>query len=126
MARRITRKELLKQDEFVETAADVGQWFERNWKALAGAVAGAIVVVLLIVAWSLNQRSNREEAMKLLSRVRLGICTGRLPDLDVAPINGLFLQVQPAHLQVHAWPAGQRQYQRPEQQTERLYRSVSI
>lgn len=68
MARRITRKELLKKDDFLETAPSVAQWFEENWKPLAGAAAGAIVVVLLIVAWSLNQKSNREEAMKLLAQ----------------------------------------------------------
>jgi protein arginine kinase len=43
-----------------------------------------------------------EEAMKLLSRVRLGIYLDRLPDVDLASINQLFLQVQPAHLQLHA------------------------
>lgn len=41
-----------------------------------------------------------EEAMKLLSRVRLGIHTGRLPKVDLKVINQLFLQVQPAHLQL--------------------------
>ncbi|MHC5003176.1 MAG: ATP--guanido phosphotransferase, partial [Planctomycetota bacterium] len=43
-----------------------------------------------------------EEAMKLLSRVRLGACLGRLGDVDLKAINRLFLQVQPAHLQVQA------------------------
>lgn len=41
-----------------------------------------------------------EEAMKLLSRVRLGIHTGRLTTVDPNIINQLFLQVQPAHLQL--------------------------
>jgi protein arginine kinase len=43
-----------------------------------------------------------EEAMKLLSRVRLGVCLGRLSDIDLTVVNRLFLQVQPAHLQLHA------------------------
>jgi protein arginine kinase len=43
-----------------------------------------------------------EEAMKLLSRVRLGVYLGRLPDLDAMTVNRLFLQVQPAHLQHQA------------------------
>jgi protein arginine kinase len=43
-----------------------------------------------------------EEAMKLLSRVRLGIHTGRVAGLAPATIDRLFLQVQPAHLQLHA------------------------
>ncbi len=42
-----------------------------------------------------------EEAMKLLSRLRLGVHLGRLPDLDIAAINRLLLQVQPAHLQTY-------------------------
>lgn len=42
-----------------------------------------------------------EEAMKLLSRVRLGACAGRLPNIDLDTINELFLQIQPAHLRLH-------------------------
>jgi protein arginine kinase len=41
-----------------------------------------------------------EEAMKLLSRIRLGIHLGRLPDLDLAAVNRLLLQIQTAHLQM--------------------------
>jgi len=43
-----------------------------------------------------------EEAMKLLSRVRLGIHLGRLTGISVETVNELFLQVQPAHLKMHA------------------------
>lgn len=43
-----------------------------------------------------------DEAMKYLSRVRLGVHLGRLPDLDPNLVNRLFLQVQPAHLQYEA------------------------
>ncbi|MCH8164865.1 MAG: protein arginine kinase [Planctomycetes bacterium] len=42
-----------------------------------------------------------EEAMKLLSRLRLGVHLGRLPDLNITAINRLLLQVQPAHLQTY-------------------------
>jgi len=44
-----------------------------------------------------------EEAMKLLSRVRLGAHLGRLPgaNVDLDKVNRLFLQVQPAHLMLH-------------------------
>ena len=42
-----------------------------------------------------------EEAMKLLSRVRLAIHLDRLPEVDIDVVNRLFLQVQPAHLQLH-------------------------
>ncbi len=43
-----------------------------------------------------------EEAMKLLSRVRLGAFLGRVEGVDRGVINHLFLQIQPAHLQLHA------------------------
>ncbi|MEM7228212.1 MAG: protein arginine kinase [Planctomycetota bacterium] len=41
-----------------------------------------------------------EEAMKLLSRVRLGVCLERLDGIDQGVVNQLFLQVQPAHLRL--------------------------
>jgi protein arginine kinase len=40
-----------------------------------------------------------DEAMKLLSRVRLGVCLQRLNDIDLGAVNRLFLMVQPAHMQ---------------------------
>jgi protein arginine kinase len=43
-----------------------------------------------------------EEAMKLLSRVRLGAHLGRLPGIKPETINELFLQVQAAHLKLQA------------------------
>jgi protein arginine kinase len=39
-----------------------------------------------------------EEAMKLLSRVRLGYCTGLLKEISPSTLATLSLQVQPAHL----------------------------
>lgn len=39
-----------------------------------------------------------DEAMKLLSRVRLGITTGRITEPSIETINRLFLRIQPAHL----------------------------
>jgi protein arginine kinase len=42
-----------------------------------------------------------EEAMKHLSRVRLGVHLGRIKDVDAQVIHRLFLQVQPAHVQLH-------------------------
>ena len=42
-----------------------------------------------------------EEAMKLLSRVRLGAHLGRLDNVDLDKVNRLFLQIQPAHLMLH-------------------------
>ncbi len=45
---------------------------------------------------------NEDEAMKLLSRVRLGICTRRLQYPNRQQIDRLFLRVQSAHLQSFA------------------------
>ena len=41
-----------------------------------------------------------DEAMKLLSRIRLGACLGRMPDVDLRTVRRLLLQAQPAHLQL--------------------------
>jgi protein arginine kinase len=43
-----------------------------------------------------------EEAMKLLSRVRLGIHMERVKDVSIETVNELFLQVQTTHLKMHA------------------------
>ena len=43
-----------------------------------------------------------EEAMKLLSRVCLGVHTGRLPDVNISAVRHLVLLVQAAHLKLHA------------------------
>lgn len=40
-----------------------------------------------------------EEAMKLLSRIRLGVALGRLKSVEMTTVQRLFLQLQPAHLQ---------------------------
>ena len=41
-----------------------------------------------------------DEALFLLSHVRLGVNLGRINDLDMAKVNELFLLTQPAHLQM--------------------------
>jgi len=43
-----------------------------------------------------------EEAMKLLSRLRMGICLERISGIHLATVNRLFLMVQPAHLRTVA------------------------
>jgi protein arginine kinase len=43
-----------------------------------------------------------QEALVLLSHVRLGIHAGRIPDIPISTVNELFLQIQPAHLQMQA------------------------
>ena len=41
-----------------------------------------------------------DEAMKLLSRVRLGVHMNRIRDVDPLVIDQLFLNIQPAHLEI--------------------------
>jgi protein arginine kinase len=43
-----------------------------------------------------------QESLYLLSSVRLGVNLGRVPNVSLATINELFLQTQPAHLQIRA------------------------
>jgi protein arginine kinase len=43
-----------------------------------------------------------QEALFLLSQVRLGINLGRIPDIDLKTVNELFTLTQPAHLQIKA------------------------
>jgi len=54
---RDSRKELLKQDEFMDTAFDIGHWFEENWKLVAQ-IAVAIVVVAVAVAAFVTVRAS--------------------------------------------------------------------
>jgi protein arginine kinase len=43
-----------------------------------------------------------QEALFLLSNVRLGVNLGRITDINIATINELFMLTQPAHLQIKA------------------------
>lgn len=43
-----------------------------------------------------------QEALILLSHVRLGIHLGRIQDIPLSKVNELFLSIQPAHLQMQA------------------------
>ncbi|MCP3979972.1 MAG: tetratricopeptide repeat protein [bacterium] len=57
---RVTRKQLLKEDEFVETTKDFSQWFEENWKNVvkwAGVAAAVVVVVALFFVYQASQQA---------------------------------------------------------------------
>ena len=54
---RETRKELLKQDEFMEAAFDLGTWFEENYQLVVRIAIGILVTVLVIAAVLTFQRS---------------------------------------------------------------------
>lgn len=61
-----------------------------------------------------------EEAMKLLSRVRLGIHVGRITDVPAEVVNRLFLEIQPAHL--HARTGGSAEPDALREQRARVVR----
>ena len=42
-----------------------------------------------------------QEALFLLSNVRLGVNLGRIKDIDISTVNELFMLTQPAHLQIN-------------------------
>jgi hypothetical protein len=66
MARRITRKELLKQDEVLDAAVDAGHWLEENWKALTIAAAALVVAIVGVVGWrslAAERRARGEERL---------------------------------------------------------------
>jgi protein arginine kinase len=53
-------------------------------------------------AWGLLTHARllgSDEALYLLSHVRLGVSMGRIQSVDMATLNGLFVLIQPAHLQ---------------------------
>ncbi len=66
MAQRVSRKQL-KQDEFVEAAADAGHWIEEHWADLLKWIAVVVVVVIAVLSWMAFSRSKREATEKMLS-----------------------------------------------------------
>ena len=64
-----------------------------------------------------------QEALYLLSNVRLGVNLGRIQKIDIATVNELFMLTQPAHLQLragHILDADQRDTLRAEILRQRL------
>ncbi len=66
MAQRVSRKQL-KQDEFVEAAADAGHWIEEHWADLLKWIAVAVVILVAILSWMAYSRSKQEATAKMLS-----------------------------------------------------------
>ena len=56
MGRRITRKQLKKDDEFVSAAEVIFRWIANNAKALAAGIAAVVVVALLLAPWSIRNQ----------------------------------------------------------------------
>jgi len=58
----------MKHDEFVETAAEAGQWLEHNWPTVARIAAGVVAVALLVLAFVWYGNHNRARAGELLAQ----------------------------------------------------------
>ena len=67
---RISRKELLKDDEFVEAAFDLQHWLEHNWRTLLKFVIPVVVLVLVAVAWiNIAARAAERNRMQLAAAI---------------------------------------------------------
>ena len=62
MARRITRKQLKKSDEFVSTMDTVLQWLSGNWQPIAAGLAGICAVALIWWLFGIWSHSRTEDA----------------------------------------------------------------
>lgn len=63
---KISRKELLKKDEFVGSAPDIIDWLEANRNLVIRSVIGIVVVALAVGAWSLWNNHRKATSAALL------------------------------------------------------------
>jgi len=63
---KISRKELLKDDQIVEHAPDIVDWLEKNRGLVIRMVGAAVVVVAAVGVWNLWSNSRRDAAAALL------------------------------------------------------------
>jgi tetratricopeptide (TPR) repeat protein len=68
MARGMSRKELLKQDEFTEKGRELGQWIEENWRMLVQAAAVILVVAAGVSIWIWQSERSAANARALMAR----------------------------------------------------------
>jgi len=66
MGRRITRKQLKKDDEFVSAAELIFRWISENWRPLVAGIGAVCIVALLSWAASIWMGSRSEDASLLL------------------------------------------------------------
>jgi len=58
MARAISRKQLLKEDELAEKGRELTQWIEENWRLLLQIAAAILIAAALISIWVWNRGRN--------------------------------------------------------------------
>jgi tetratricopeptide (TPR) repeat protein len=68
MAQRMTRKQLLKQDEITETAFDISQWIQKNLKNLIIGAVSIVVLAAIVSAGIWMVKSHREETARILGQ----------------------------------------------------------
>lgn len=68
MGRRITRKQLKKEDEFVSTVDTMIQWGTENWRPLVAGLAAVVVIALVWWGATSWMRSRNSEASLLLEK----------------------------------------------------------
>ena len=78
MARRISRKEL-KRDEFVEATAEATNWIEEHWADVVKWTVAALIVAVAILAWVQWTRSTNAAA-----GVRLSVAIESYQKLETA------------------------------------------
>src|SRR6187402_727236 len=65
MAQKISRKELLKDDQFIERAPDFIDWLDQNKTLVIRTAVGVLVIVLAGGAWSIWSNRRRDAAAAL-------------------------------------------------------------
>ena len=68
MAQRMTRKQLLKQDEITETAFDISQWIQKNLKNLIIGAVSIVVLAAVVSAGIWMVQSHRKETARILGQ----------------------------------------------------------
>lgn len=67
MARRITRKQLKRDDEFVSTMDTVVAWLGDNWRPIAGVIVGVCVIAVIWWGYGLWSTSRADDASLALA-----------------------------------------------------------
>jgi predicted negative regulator of RcsB-dependent stress response len=72
MTRRLTRKELLKQDEFVDSAVEATHWIEENWRTVVvWAVVALVIGGIALGIWGYRGYSREQAEAHLADGIRL-------------------------------------------------------
>ena len=99
MARRITRKELLKRDEVQEAAFEFGHWLEENWRTVATGIGVAVLAGAAIGGWFWYAQRQAGEAQTLLAQAQeeaktlINEAIARVRDRKMPTVESMFEDV---------------------------------